>query len=271
MMKTKKINTSNIFAKVTALFLCALLLVAFVPVEVRAEDDPWVTIHVFAMDITGQESLFLSRDLVFALRYNGVIIEENDIQEFLPYFRMSDIPYLDIMFVRAKGWTSEETIVPLSQFYHHGNGLLTFRWYVSPVSGNVEDTPPTGYTPPTETPPVAAERVLRFTIGSTTFTDNNVANAVEAAPFIADDRTMVPLRVIAEAFGATNLNMTNGVITFNIGAQAFSKTIGQQLAGNMGIPVIVADRTFVPLAFVAQNMGATVRWDGPNQAAYVYI
>jgi len=113
-------------------------------------------------------------------------------------------------------------------------------------------------------------RVLRFAVGSTTFTDNGVAATLEAAPFIADDRTMVPLRVIVEALGATDLSFTGGVVSFNLMGETITMTIGQPL-GNMGTPMIIAERTFVPLAFVMQEIGALANWDGEARAAYVYI
>jgi len=117
----------------------------------------------------------------------------------------------------------------------------------------------------------SAARTLRFVIGSITYTDNGESHTLDAAPFIAYDRTMVPLRVIGEALGATDMDFDDGIITFNIDGLEFVMTIGQQLAGNMGVPVIVADRTFVPLAFIVTELGAEVHWDEDARAAYVFI
>jgi len=94
---------------------------------------------------------------------------------------------------------------------------------------------------------------------------------MEAAPFMVDGRTMVPLRLIAEALGATNLNLNAGVITFNLEGRTYTMTVGQPLPGNMGEPVIIAGRTFVPLRYIIEEMGAIARWDGTARAAYVYI
>ncbi|MCL1786585.1 MAG: copper amine oxidase N-terminal domain-containing protein, partial [Defluviitaleaceae bacterium] len=147
----------------------------------------------------------------------------------------------------------------------------------APVTPPAEDTPalpvtPAPQIPPTDTPPEQSiSRILRFAIDNTVFTDNGTSYMLEAAPFIASDRTMVPLRVIGEALGATNLAHNAGVITFNIGSQAFTMTVGQPLASNMGTPVIIADRTFVPLAFIVEEMGAVARWDRDERAAYIYI
>ena len=140
-------------------------------------------------------------------------------------------------------------------------------------------TPPAVTTTPTPTPtpiPAAAAdtapaRTLRFTIGNATFIDNGVNRTIEAAPFIANDRTMVPLRVIGEALGATNIYFDAGVVSFILNGENITMTIGQPLPGGMGTPVIVADRTFVPLAYVVDEMGAQVRWDGNARAVYIYI
>jgi len=115
------------------------------------------------------------------------------------------------------------------------------------------------------------QRTLRFAIGSTTFTDNGAARTLEAAPFIASDRTMVPLRVIAEALGATNLGLANNVVSFNLGGTAHNLQIGQPLPGGIGTPVIVEGRTFVPLRYVINVLGTGYRWDAANRVAYVII
>ena len=127
---------------------------------------------------------------------------------------------------------------------------------------------------PVARPPADGQTVLRFPIGSTTYTNNGVSHELEAAPFIANDRTMVPLRVIAEALGAENLAFNDGVITFNIGAQDFEMTVGVELEGFGAAPTIVEARTFVPLGFIANALdGASARWDGSvgQGVAYVYV
>ena len=117
----------------------------------------------------------------------------------------------------------------------------------------------------------AATRTLRFAIDNTTFMDNGTNRTLEAAPFIANDRTMVPLRAIIEAFGVTP-QFNDGVIAFTIGGVNHTMTVGEPLPDNMGTPVIVADRTFVPLIFVINALdGANARWDADNRVAYVYI
>jgi len=119
--------------------------------------------------------------------------------------------------------------------------------------------------------PTTNVRVLRFAIDSTIFTDDGIPHTIEAAPFIENDRTMVPLRVIGEAFGAKNLRFNAGVITFDLDGRAIIMTVGEPLHNNMGTPVIIAGRTFVPLAYIINVMGAEALWDGNARAAYIYI
>jgi len=109
--------------------------------------------------------------------------------------------------------------------------------------------------------------VLRFVVGNTTFSVNGVTDTLDAAPFNQDGRVMVPLRQIGEAIGAS-------VIAFEDNTAIIDEIrlpIGVALAGGMGTPVIVEGRTFVPLGFIAGEIGATPRWDGAAQAAYIYI
>ncbi|MCL2405434.1 MAG: copper amine oxidase N-terminal domain-containing protein [Defluviitaleaceae bacterium] len=120
-------------------------------------------------------------------------------------------------------------------------------------------------------PSGSAQTVMRFAIGSTRYYVNGERHTMEAAPFMSEGRTMVPLRVIAEALGATDLDMTGGVITFSLEGRAFTMTVGQPLPGNMGEPVIIAGRTFVPLRYIIEEMGAATRWDSAARAAYVYV
>ena len=130
--------------------------------------------------------------------------------------------------------------------------------------------PPPQPTPPATTLPPGTT-VLRFVIDSTTLTINNTPQTLEAAPFIHDGRTMVPLRVIGEALGATDLAMNDGIVSLVLNGETITMTIGEQLPNNMGAPVIVEGRTFVPLAYIVSEMGAVARWDADARAAYIYI
>jgi len=189
---------------------------------------------------------------------NGTSI--NELQEIAAYLNLYNATNIDGG-ASASIWRNSEYILRPSR------NLASVMVITSTEAANMPHA--------TTTPPASEQHTssgaLRFPIGSTSFTNNGVTQTLEAAPFIQDNRTMVPLRVISEALGATNLAHNAGVITFNINNQSFTMTVGQQLPGNMGTPVIIADRTFVPLAFIINEMGATARWDSNARAAYIYI
>lgn len=103
------------------------------------------------------------------------------------------------------------------------------------------------------------------------------------APFIRNDRTMVPIRFISENFGENNLNVDyvqlddyqevtitgDKEIRLVIGDKtaeitAFNKKTNQYETYTEELdvaPVINNDRTFVPIRFVSETMGINVDWD----------
>lgn len=114
-----------------------------------------------------------------------------------------------------------------------------------------------------------------------TVTFNGSVMEFESEPYIKDDFTMVPFRAIFEAIGATVAwdEETRSVIAYletdesfiDIGMQiglpyAFVK--GEKVDLDVS-PEIVDDFTFVPLRFVAENLGATVDWDSETFTAII--
>jgi|GEM_PF-4190695 len=139
---------------------------------------------------------------------------------------------------------------------------------IDEVEYYIEYEPYTPYEPEPE--PVA---LLRLTIGSYTYVKNEILRQSDAAPFIdpAYGRTMVPLRIIAEALGKeVAWNPYTRTVTIFTDTSQLSLTIGEPLPGGMGVPVIVNDRTFVPLRYVSEMLGAVVEWDAVNKEVRVY-
>ncbi len=87
---------------------------------------------------------------------------------------------------------------------------------------------------------------------------------MDAAPFISNGRTVVPIRIIAEAFGAKiDWDGATQTITITLNDNLISMQIGNPKAtvnGEMVVldtaPVINNGRTFVPLRFIAEAFGA---------------
>ena len=101
----------------------------------------------------------------------------------------------------------------------------------------------------------------------------------DALPFIdANNRTMVPLRAVAEALGLTvdwngakrEAIFTNGTNTiyFPIGNNAARTGDGGTVQMNTAA-VIVNDRTFAPIRYLAEYFGYTVGWDGDTRTVII--
>jgi hypothetical protein len=81
---------------------------------------------------------------------------------------------------------------------------------------------------------------------------------------------MVPLRVIAEALGAdVNWLAETRTVTIAANGQFLQIQLDTPLPDGMGTAMIVNDRTFVPVAYIARMLGADVRWDGDSRAVYI--
>lgn len=95
---------------------------------------------------------------------------------------------------------------------------------------------------------------------------NNKTLSNDVAPVIVDNRTMVPIRVITEALGGrADWNEATQTVTLTIDGNVLPMTIGQTLAGFDAAPVIINDRTYVPIRYVAEKMGAKVEWIANTQ------
>ena len=106
--------------------------------------------------------------------------------------------------------------------------------------------------------------------------DGNIL-AFDVPPQVMNDRTMVPLRTIFEAMGATvewdNATRTavatrdDTVVSLAIGN--LNPTINGQTVPIDQAGVIVDDRTLAPLRFVAEAFGGTAEWDGATRTAMI--
>ena len=85
---------------------------------------------------------------------------------------------------------------------------------------------------------------------------------MDVAPVILGNRTMVPLRFIAEALGAeVSWDVETRTATVNLDDTTLYVTIGE-LAPGMDVPAeIINERTMVPLRYISESLGAVVDWD----------
>lgn len=126
---------------------------------------------------------------------------------------------------------------------------------------------------PAPTHPAAPPSIsLHLVIGETAYNLNGRLAFGEVSPFIDPvyNRTMVPLRLIAESLGAdVNWIEATRTVTITRNGQVLILQLETPLPDGMGIPMIVGDRTFVPVAYVAQMLGATVVWDGETRSVHI--
>lgn len=113
---------------------------------------------------------------------------------------------------------------------------------------------------------------ISFVIGEYAYTRNNTAIPMDVATGwdANGERTLVPIRFMSEALGYTvSWNDVDQIVTIQKDGVTISMTIGSNVYTVNGIEKTMDtaaelsnDRTFVPIRFVAEALGANVGWDG---------
>lgn len=96
-------------------------------------------------------------------------------------------------------------------------------------------------------------------------------------PYVKNNRTLVPVRFVAEALAAESVSWDGSSQKVYIsGENDITLTIGSNKAyvnGSQHIldtaPEITADRTFLPARFIAENLGASVDWSDEQQTVLI--
>ena len=131
----------------------------------------------------------------------------------------------------------------------------------------------TATTAPTEAP----SNQMILTIGSTQATVWGKTVNNDVAPKIVNDRTMLPARFIVESLGGTitwdgdNQQVTivqdDTTIVITIGAST-ALVNGESVA--LDSPAFIEnDRTYMPIRFISENLGADVDWDEDGQQVII--
>jgi hypothetical protein len=110
-----------------------------------------------------------------------------------------------------------------------------------------------------------------FTVGSADYTVGDQVATADAAPYIQDGRTMVPVKYVAYALGVDpqQVQWDQATKTVTIyGDKVVNITIGSKsiVVGGTPVPMdtaaVVKDgRTFVPIAFAARALGVPYKFD----------
>jgi len=121
---------------------------------------------------------------------------------------------------------------------------------------------------PAVPPVLAGNTTIQLWIGQKDITVDGQTQPMDVAPFIQNGRTLVPVRFISEALGAkVDWIDANKEIVIVLGAKVVGLWVGKDAATVNGVeskleapPIIQDSRTFVPLRFVSEALGAQVDW-----------
>ena len=122
------------------------------------------------------------------------------------------------------------------------------------------------------------QTVMVLQVGNAAFTVNGVAKTLDSPPVIKNGRTLVPIRAIIEALGGTvGWDATARKATVTLGSATVELWIGKSAAKVNGVstlidpanakvvPEIINGRTMLPVRFVSENLGCSVRLGRRNQ------
>ncbi|WP_157943016.1 copper amine oxidase N-terminal domain-containing protein [Acetivibrio saccincola] len=108
--------------------------------------------------------------------------------------------------------------------------------------------------------------------------NGNRVNFPDAEPFIDDNgRTQVPVRFVSEALGAeVSWEGSTKTVTISQGDKEIKIVIGKKeytINGEKNLmdteALLKEDRTFVPVRFVSEGLGARVEWDSAVRTVYI--
>ncbi len=134
------------------------------------------------------------------------------------------------------------------------------------------------------TAPVAGGIVLRYTIGSRNYYLNDVLQAMDVAPIILEERTLLPIRYVAQPLGAkVDWDQDEQKVTITLDSKTIEMWIGKNTAlvngvqttidlDNPGVVPIIQSpgRTMLPLRFIAEILGCQVDWDDAAKQVTVF-
>ena len=123
---------------------------------------------------------------------------------------------------------------------------------------------------------------MMFTLDNTLYTVNEEVMIMDVAPTLKEDRTLLPIRFVAEPLGAeVSWDDAEQKATVTLIGRKIELWIGKNAAkvndvdvridpGNANVkPLIISDRTMLPLRFVAETLGCDVQWFGDTEEILV--
>ncbi|ABZ83443.1 conserved hypothetical protein, possible surrface layer glycoprotein [Heliomicrobium modesticaldum Ice1] len=125
------------------------------------------------------------------------------------------------------------------------------------------------------------KRTATFKIGESKMTIGGVETAMDAAPYIKNDRTYVPLRFVAKAVGVDDNNISfsaadqsvilikgDRVVKLQLGSTDLTIN-GVTMTMDVAPEIVEPGRIMLPVKWVAQALGITATWDAATQTVTV--
>ena len=152
--------------------------------------------------------------------------------------------------------------------------VLTLMLFSLPVSvlaaGLLNPLPPTTAIETSE----SQKTIVIFVIDNNTYTVNGELTPMDVSPAVIEGRTMLPIRFAATPLGAeVGWDNETRKVTVSLGNTVIELWIGQSNALVNGVtvpidannsnvkPLIINDRTMLPIRFVTESLGCDVHWD----------
>lgn len=120
---------------------------------------------------------------------------------------------------------------------------------------------------------------ISFSSGEIKIEIDNERIYPDSTPMIVEERTLVPIRAVAEKMGYNvSWDGVNQIVTMSDGYTNLEFQIDNYTALKNGYkeipldvpPVIFDDRTYLPLRAVAEAMNAEVNWDGDTRTVQIW-
>ncbi|MBP3888303.1 MAG: hypothetical protein J6F30_11785 [Cellulosilyticum sp.] len=120
---------------------------------------------------------------------------------------------------------------------------------------------------------------VKFTLDSKNYEVDDIIKHMDAVPFIQEGRMMIPIRYLAEAIGIKqeNIRYKDQRITINSDNQIINLSINStkieingETTSMTTAPIIVNERTYVPVSEIARAFQMKVEWNKDLKTATFY-
>jgi uncharacterized repeat protein (TIGR02543 family) len=125
-------------------------------------------------------------------------------------------------------------------------------------------------------------RTIDLTIDSAVMVVDGASVTMDVAPLIREDRTLLPFRALVEELGGSiawnaktrqvTVKARGVTIVLTIGknsATVNGKSILIDAANKKVVPIILGSRTFLPVRFIAEQLGLDIGWYAPTRTVTI--